>query len=80
MNLADAPIARDGFYASNFFTVSDQDKSKDFYGRILGGKVIKPDNSCYIKLVNIGSFSIPGVARLPTSQTSFWKQRRISTE
>ena len=52
MNLADAPIARDGFYASNFFTVSDQDKSKDFYVRILGGKLIKPDHPCYIKLAN----------------------------
>ena len=30
----------------------DQDISKDFYVRILGGKVIKPDNPCYIKLAN----------------------------
>ena len=29
MNLPDAPIAREGFFASHFFTVSDQDKSKD---------------------------------------------------
>jgi hypothetical protein len=32
--------------------VSDQEKSKDFYVRILGGKVIKPENPCYIKLAN----------------------------
>ena len=32
--------------------MSDQDKSKDFYVRTLGGKVIKPDNPCYIKLAN----------------------------
>jgi catechol 2,3-dioxygenase-like lactoylglutathione lyase family enzyme len=32
--------------------VSDQDKSKDFYVRILGGKVIKPGSPCYIKLAN----------------------------
>jgi hypothetical protein len=43
MNLPDAPIAHEGFFATHFFTVSDQDKSKDFYLRILGGKVIKPD-------------------------------------
>jgi hypothetical protein len=27
MNLTDAPIAREGFFATHFFTVSDQDKS-----------------------------------------------------
>jgi hypothetical protein len=52
MNLPDAPIAHEGFFATHFFTVSDQDKSKDFYVRILGGKLIKPDNPCYIKLAN----------------------------
>ncbi|HXP39413.1 MAG TPA: hypothetical protein VN833_04055 [Candidatus Acidoferrales bacterium] len=46
MNLPDAPIAHEGFFATHFFTVSDQDKWKDFYVRILGGKVIKPDNPC----------------------------------
>ena len=52
MNLPDAPIAHEGFFATYFFTVRDQEKSKDFYVRILGGKVIKPDNPCYIKLAN----------------------------
>jgi len=52
MNLPDAPIAHEGFFATHFFTVSDQEKSKDFYVGILGGKVIKPDNPCYIKLAN----------------------------
>ncbi len=52
MNLLGAPIAHEGFFATHFFTVSDQDKSKDFYVRILGGKVIKPENPCYIKLAN----------------------------
>jgi hypothetical protein len=49
VNLPDAAIAHEGFFASHFFTVSDQDKSKDFYVRVLGGKGIKPDNPCYIK-------------------------------
>ena len=44
MNLPDAPIAHEGFFATHFFTVSDLNKSKDFYVRILGGKVIKPEN------------------------------------
>jgi hypothetical protein len=52
MNLPDAPIAHEGFFATHFFTVSNLDKSRDFYVRILGGKVIKPDNPCYVKLVN----------------------------
>jgi hypothetical protein len=52
MNLPDAPIAHEGFFATHYFTVSNQEKSKDFYVRILGGKVIKPENPCYIKLAN----------------------------
>ena len=52
MNLPDAPIAHEGFFATHFFTVKDQEKSKDFYVRILGGKVIKAENPCYIKLAN----------------------------
>jgi catechol 2,3-dioxygenase-like lactoylglutathione lyase family enzyme len=66
MNLPDAPIAHEGFFATHFFTVSDLDKSKDFYVRILGGKVIKPDNPCYIKLANTWIILNPAAARLPT--------------
>ena len=40
MNLPHAPIVHEGFFATHFFTVRDQGKSKDFYVRILGGKVI----------------------------------------
>ena len=39
-----APIANEGFFVTHFFTVRDQEKSKDFYVRILGGKVIKSEN------------------------------------
>jgi catechol 2,3-dioxygenase-like lactoylglutathione lyase family enzyme len=52
MNLPDAPIAEDGFFVTHFLTVKDQSKSKEFYVGILGGKVIKPENPCYIKLSN----------------------------
>src|SRR5262249_5803720 len=52
MNLPDAPITHEGFLAAHFFTVRDQEKSKDFYVRILGGKVIQSENPCYIKLAN----------------------------
>ena len=52
MHLPDAPIAHEGFFAAHFFTVRNQEKSRDFYVRILGWKLIKPDNPCYIKLAN----------------------------
>lgn len=52
MDLPDAPIAHEGFYVTHFLTVKDQEVSKDFYVRILGGKVVKPANPCYIRLAN----------------------------
>lgn len=52
MNLTDALIAHEGFFATQFFTISDRDKSGDFYVRILGGKPIKPNNTRCIKLGN----------------------------
>ena len=52
MNLPDAPIAHEGFFAAHFITVSDQKKSRDFYVGILGGTLIKPENPSYIKLAN----------------------------
>src|SRR6201999_1984206 len=48
MHLPDAPIAPEGFFGTHFLTVKDQEKSKDFYVRILGGRVLKPENRCYI--------------------------------
>lgn len=41
MNLPESPIAHEGFFATHFFTARDREKSKDFYVRIFGGKVIK---------------------------------------
>jgi hypothetical protein len=35
MNLPDAPIAHEGFFATHFFTVSDQDK---WMSEFLAGK------------------------------------------
>jgi Glyoxalase/Bleomycin resistance protein/Dioxygenase superfamily len=49
MYLPDAPIAHDGFFVAHFVTVRDQEKSKDFYVRILGGKLIKTKDPCYIQ-------------------------------
>ncbi len=52
MSLADAPIAKEGFYVTHFLTVKDQAKSRDFYVKVLGGKVVRPENPCYVKLAN----------------------------
>lgn len=50
MNLPDAPIAEDGFFVTHFLTVRDQAKSREFYVDVLGGRVVKLENPCYIKL------------------------------
>jgi len=50
--MTDAPVATEGFFVTHFFTVRDQEASKDFYVRILGGKVIKSRDPCYVKLAN----------------------------
>lgn len=52
MKSPDAPIAKKGFFVTHFLTVKDQARSKEFYVEILGGKVVKPENPCYIKLEN----------------------------
>jgi catechol 2,3-dioxygenase-like lactoylglutathione lyase family enzyme len=52
MSLQDAPVAREGFFVTHFLTVKDQAKSREFYVRILGGKVVKLENPCYVKLAN----------------------------
>jgi hypothetical protein len=77
VNLPEAPIAYEGFFAAHFFTVSEQEKSRDFYVRMIGGKLIKPENPCTSSSRIRGSFSIPAAARPPTSQRSFLKHHRI---
>src|SRR5215467_8240787 len=52
MKSPDAPIADKGFFVTHFLTVKGQARSKEFYVGILVGKVIKPENPCYIKLEN----------------------------
>ncbi len=52
MNLPDAPIAQEGFFVTHFLTVADQAKSINFYVGVLGGKVVREKDPCYIKLAN----------------------------
>jgi hypothetical protein len=37
LNLPDAPIAHEGFFATHFFTVKDQEKSKTSMSEFLAG-------------------------------------------
>ena len=52
MNLPIAPIAEKGFNVTHFLTAQDQERSKEFYVGILGGKVVRLENPAYIKLSN----------------------------
>jgi catechol 2,3-dioxygenase-like lactoylglutathione lyase family enzyme len=80
MSLPDAPIAQEGFFATHFFTVRDQEKSKDFYVRIFGGRVIKAEIPATSNWLMPGSFSIVAGAQLPTNQRFSSEHRWISTK
>jgi hypothetical protein len=79
MNLPDAPIAQEGFFVTHFFTVKDQQKSQDFYVRILCGNVIKPENPCYSKLVNSWLILISGGGPTPDTPEVILETLRIQT-
>jgi hypothetical protein len=69
MNLPDAPIAHQGFFAAHFFTVSDQDKSQHRTGRRRRRKQGSAPASGKRRsagLANCGCWSRPAVSR-PTS-------------
>ena len=52
MSVPDVPVAQEGFFVTHFLTVQDQARSREFYVGVLGGKVVKAENPCYIKLSN----------------------------
>ena len=64
MSLADAPVAKEGFYVTHFLTVKDQSRSRDFYVRVFGAKVVLPQDPVYLKLEN--SWLILNVGGGPT--------------
>ena len=65
MNLPDAPVAQEGFFVTHFLTVADQSKSRKFYVGVLGGRVVKEENPCYIKLANSWIILNSGVGPTP---------------
>jgi len=64
MSLADAPVAKEGFFVTHFLTAKDQARSREFYVRVLGPKVVLPENPCYLKVAN--SWIILNVGGGPT--------------
>ena len=52
MDPNDFPAPREGFVLTNFLVVSDQDRSRAFYQRILDGKVIRERDPVIMKVAN----------------------------
>lgn len=48
----DFPAPREGFVLTNFLVVSDQDRSRDFYQRILDGKVVRDRDPVIMRVAN----------------------------
>jgi lactoylglutathione lyase len=46
------PAPGEGFIVTHLLIVADQDRSRDFYSRILGGQVIRERNPAVVRLSN----------------------------
>jgi catechol 2,3-dioxygenase-like lactoylglutathione lyase family enzyme len=46
------PAPDEGFIVTHLFIVADQDRSRDFYSRVLGGKVIRERDPVAVRLGN----------------------------
>jgi hypothetical protein len=67
MTLADAPIAKEAFFVAHFLTVKDQARSREFYVRVLGAKVVLPEILAISRWQIPGSFSTWEAGRRRTS-------------
>src|SRR3982074_3281750 len=52
MNPDDFPAPKDGFVITHFLVVADQDRSRDFYQKILNGKVLIERDPVIMKVAN----------------------------
>ena len=52
MDPSDFPAPQEGFAITHFLVVSDQDRSRDFYQKIFGGKVVMDRNPVIMKVAN----------------------------
>ena len=54
------PAPTEGFLATLFITARKVARSRDFYSRVLGGKVVLEENPCIVKLANSWILMNPG--------------------
>ena len=59
------PIPSEGILATLFITVRKVAQSRDFYSRVLGGKVVLEENPCMVKLANSWIIMNPGGGPTP---------------
>jgi lactoylglutathione lyase len=52
MDRANFPAPDQGFLLTHFLVVSDQDRSREFYTRVLGGTVVHERNPVMIRVAN----------------------------
>lgn len=52
MQNSDFPAPTEGFVITNLLIVSDQDRSRDFYTKVLGAKVINEKDPVILKVAN----------------------------
>ena len=54
------PAPTEGFLATLFITVRKVARSREFYSKVLGGKVVLEENPCVVKLANSWILMNPG--------------------
>src|SRR3984957_5428412 len=59
------PVPSEGIIAALFITVRKVAQSRDFYSRVLGGKVVLEENPCMVKLANSWVIMNPGGGPTP---------------
>ena len=59
------PVPSEGILAALFITVRKVARSRDFYSRVLGGKVVLEENPCMVKLANSWIIMNPGGGPTP---------------
>ena len=52
MALEDFPAPSDGFVLTHFLVVSDQDRSRDFYQSLFGGRVVRERDPVILRVAN----------------------------
>jgi catechol 2,3-dioxygenase-like lactoylglutathione lyase family enzyme len=60
IDFADLPAPEEGILVTMFITVRSVARSRDFYSRVLGGRVVLDENPCIVRLSNSWIIMNPG--------------------